>query len=43
VLHGLFTTTDLTAAQWLACAGVASTIIVAGELVKAVLRARAAV
>jgi Ca2+-transporting ATPase len=40
-LHGLFTTTDLTSGQWLACAAVASTILIAGELVKAVLRARA--
>ncbi|MER7456769.1 HAD-IC family P-type ATPase [Micromonospora sp. NPDC126480] len=41
VLHGVFTTTDITAGQWLVCAAVASTILIAGELVKAVLRHRA--
>jgi Ca2+-transporting ATPase len=40
-LHDLFTTTDLTSGQWLTCAAVASTILIAGETVKAVLRARA--
>ncbi|MDY7084566.1 MAG: cation-translocating P-type ATPase [Actinomycetota bacterium] len=38
VLHGLFATTDLTSGQWLICAGVASTILIAGEIVKAFLR-----
>jgi hypothetical protein len=33
VLHGLFTTTDLTSGQWLACAAVGVTILIAGELV----------
>jgi P-type Ca2+ transporter type 2C len=41
VLHGLFTTTDLTSGQWLACAAVGVTILIAGELVKGVLRSRA--
>ncbi|HET6533618.1 MAG TPA: cation-translocating P-type ATPase [Actinoplanes sp.] len=40
VLHGLFATMDLTSGQWLACVAVAATILVAGEIVKAVLRAR---
>lgn len=40
VLHGLFNTADLTSGQWLACTAVASTILAAGELVKATLRAR---
>ena len=40
VLHGFFTTTDLTSGQWLACAAVGSTILWVGELVKIVLRAR---
>ncbi len=40
-LHGLFTTTDLTSGQWLACAAVGSAILWTGELVKAILRARA--
>lgn len=39
-LHGFFTTTDLTAQQWLACLAVGSTILWVGELVKALLRAR---
>jgi Ca2+-transporting ATPase len=39
-LHGLFNTTDLTSGQWLACTAVAATIVVAGEVVKAILRAR---
>jgi P-type Ca2+ transporter type 2C len=41
-LHGFFTTTDLTphSSQWLVCAAVGSTILWAGELVKAVLRSR---
>jgi P-type Ca2+ transporter type 2C len=41
VLHGFFTTTDLTSDQWLACAAIGSTILWIGELVKIVLRARA--
>jgi P-type Ca2+ transporter type 2C len=40
VLHGFFTTTDLTSGQWLACAGIGSAILWAGELVKIGLRAR---
>ena len=39
-LRGLFTTVDLTSSQWLACVGVASSIIVIGEIVKAVTRGR---
>ena len=39
-LHGLFHTTDLTAGQWLACAAVGATILVVGEVFKAILRAR---
>ncbi|RSM73787.1 hypothetical protein DMB66_02465 [Actinoplanes sp. ATCC 53533] len=38
VLHGLFTTTDLTSGQWLTCAAVGTSILIAGELVKGVLR-----
>jgi Ca2+-transporting ATPase len=41
VLHGLFATTDLTSGQWLVCAAVGSTILIAGELVKGALRSRA--
>ena len=40
VLHGFFTTTDLTSGQWLACVAIGSTVLWAGELVKGVLRAR---
>jgi Ca2+-transporting ATPase len=40
ILHGLFTTTNLSFGQWLACAGVGSTILITGEVVKAVLRSR---
>jgi Ca2+-transporting ATPase len=40
LLQGLFNTTDLTGGQWLVCAGVGATILVTGELVKAVLRHR---
>jgi Ca2+-transporting ATPase len=40
VLHGLFSTTDLTSGQWLACAGIGSAVLWAGELLKIVLRAR---
>jgi Ca2+-transporting ATPase len=39
-LRGLFTTADLTIRQWLACAAVGSTILIAGEIVKGVVRAR---
>ncbi|MEV0825163.1 cation-translocating P-type ATPase [Nonomuraea rubra] len=39
-LHGFFTTTDLSFGQWLACLAVGSAILWAGELVKALLRAR---
>ena len=38
-VRGLFTTADLTLGQWLVCAAVGSTILVAGEIVKAVVRA----
>jgi Ca2+-transporting ATPase len=41
VLHGLFTTTDLTSGQWLACAAVGTTILILGELIKGVLRGQA--
>ncbi|WP_432055288.1 cation-translocating P-type ATPase [Streptomyces sp. bgisy022] len=41
-LHGFFTTTDLTPGQWLVCAAVGSAILWTGEVLKAVLRARAA-
>ena len=41
ILREFFTTTDLTGGQWLTCAVLGSTILWAGELVKAVLRARA--
>jgi Ca2+-transporting ATPase len=40
VLRGFFTTADLTSGQWLACLAVGSTILVVGEAVKAVTRAR---
>lgn len=40
VLNRLFTTTDLSAGQWLACAAVGSTILIAGEAVKALARGR---
>jgi Ca2+-transporting ATPase len=39
-LGRLFTAADLTLGQWLACAAVGSTILIAGEVVKAVVRAR---
>jgi Ca2+-transporting ATPase len=39
-LQGLFTTTALTSAQWLVCIAVGSTILIFGELLKLVLRAR---
>ncbi|MFI6294713.1 cation-translocating P-type ATPase [Nonomuraea sp. NPDC050790] len=40
VLHGFFSTTDLTPGQWLTCLAVGSVILWIGEIVKAVLRAR---
>jgi Ca2+-transporting ATPase len=39
-LREFFTTSDLTPGQWLVCAAVGSTILVVGEIVKAVVRAR---
>ena len=39
-LQGLFTTTALTSEQWLLCMAVGSTILIVGELLKLVLRAR---
>jgi Ca2+-transporting ATPase len=39
-LHGLFNTTDLTSGQWLACTAVGATILLVGEVLKAILRAR---
>ena len=41
VLHGFFTTTDLTSGQWLTCAAIGSAVLWVGELIKIVLRARA--
>jgi P-type Ca2+ transporter type 2C len=41
VLHGVFTTTDLTSGQWLVCVAIGSVILWVGELVKLVLRTRA--
>jgi hypothetical protein len=40
VLHGVFTTTDLTSGQWLVCVAIGSVILWVGELVKLVLRTR---
>jgi Ca2+-transporting ATPase len=40
ILHGLFNTVDLTSGQWLACTAVSASILLTGELLKAVLRAR---
>ena len=40
LLNRVFDTTDLNAGQWLASAAVGSTILLAGEAVKAVTRAR---
>ena len=40
-LHDFFSTTHLPSGQWLACAAIGSTILWVGELLKAVLRARA--
>jgi Ca2+-transporting ATPase len=37
-LHDFFTTTDLTAGQWLVCAATASSVLVVGEIVELVLR-----
>ncbi len=37
-LHGFFTTTDLTAGQWLVCAAIGSAVLWVGEGVKVVLR-----
>ncbi len=37
-LHEIFATTDLTSGQWLVCAAVGSSILVVGELVKALIR-----
>jgi Ca2+-transporting ATPase len=39
-VRGLFTAADLTLGQWLACAAVGSTILIAGEIVKVLVRAR---
>jgi Ca2+-transporting ATPase len=39
-MHGLFNTVDLTAGQWLACTAVGATILLVGEVLKAILRAR---
>jgi Ca2+-transporting ATPase len=39
-LHGLFHTVDLTSGQWLACTAVGATILLVGEVLKAILRAR---
>jgi P-type Ca2+ transporter type 2C len=39
-LQGLFTTTALTSEEWLVCVAVGSTILISGELLKAVLRPR---
>jgi Ca2+-transporting ATPase len=40
ILHGVFTVTDLTSGQWLACLAIGSGVLWVGELVKVVLRAR---
>ncbi|MEU4428806.1 HAD-IC family P-type ATPase [Actinoplanes sp. NPDC024001] len=40
VLHGMFNTVDLVSGQWLICTAVAASILVFGETLKAVLRAR---
>ncbi|TYB64869.1 HAD-IC family P-type ATPase [Nonomuraea sp. PA05] len=40
VSHGFFTTTDLAWGQWVTCLAVGSAVLWAGELVKALLRAR---
>jgi Ca2+-transporting ATPase len=39
-LHGFFTTTDLTSAQWLICFATGSVVLWAGELLKIGLRVR---
>jgi P-type Ca2+ transporter type 2C len=41
VLHGIFTTTNLTSGQWLACVAIGSVILWVGELVKWAMRLRA--
>jgi len=41
VLHGAFTTTDLTSAQWPACVAIGSAILWVGEIVKVMMRRRA--
>jgi Ca2+-transporting ATPase len=40
VFNDLFTTADLSSGEWLVCAGVGATILVVGEVVKAIARAR---
>jgi len=40
-LHAFFSTTSLTSGQWLTCVAIGATILLAGEVVKIVLRARA--
>jgi Ca2+-transporting ATPase len=42
VLHGIFTTTDLTSGQWLAGVAIGWTILWVGEALKLVLRLRGA-
>jgi Ca2+-transporting ATPase len=39
-LQGFFTTTDLTVGQWFTCATVGTSILIVGELVKGIIRAR---
>ena len=41
ILHGVFTTTDLTSGQWLVCVTVGSVTLWVGELVKWGLRLHA--
>jgi P-type Ca2+ transporter type 2C len=41
ILHGVFTTTELTSGQWLVCVAVGSVTLWVGELVKWGLRLRA--
>ena len=40
VFNDLFTTADLSSGEWLVCAGVGATILVVGEVIKAIVRAR---
>jgi Ca2+-transporting ATPase len=40
VFNDLFTTADLNSGEWLVCAGVGATILVVGEVIKAIARAR---